>query len=165
MGPEARGPAVPGCVGQVDEQQGWDAGVELQFLESGQVHMQGAGPELLLQVSGQSADRIPVNGRKHQRGGGQVQGILGTGGRQADELARGHGTRASHPDLGGKPYLHWVSLQVRNKTHHTPGPDTRPFPIEPTSLVPEGTVPIMLMERGTGWPPGSPAGCGLLPPG
>lgn len=93
LGPEARGPPIPGCVGQADEQQGRDAGIELQFLESGQVHVQGAGPELLLQVSGQSADRVPVNSRKHQRGGGQVQGVLGTEGRQADELARGHGTR------------------------------------------------------------------------
>lgn len=165
LGPEARGPAIPGCVGQADEQQGWDAGIELQFPESGQVHMQGAGPELLLQVSGQSADRVPVNGRKHQRGGGQVQGILGTGEKWADELARGHGTRASHPDLGGKPNLCRVLLQVRNKTRHTPGPDIQPFPVEPTSLVTEGTVPIMLVEGGTEWPPGSPAECGLLPPG
>lgn len=74
--------AVPGRVGQVNEQQGGEAGVELQLPQGGQVHMQGAGPELLLQVSGQSADCIPVNGRKHQGGGGQVQGILVTGERQ-----------------------------------------------------------------------------------
>lgn len=74
----AGGWAIPGCVGQADEQQGREAGIELQLSQGGQVHVQGTGPELLLQVSGQSADCVPVDGRKHQRGGGQVQGILGT---------------------------------------------------------------------------------------
>lgn len=74
----AGGWAIPGCVRQADEQQGWEAGIELQLPQGGQVHMQGTGPELLLKVSGQSANCIPVDSRKHQRGGGQVQGILGT---------------------------------------------------------------------------------------
>lgn len=83
-----RGRDVPGCVGQADQQQGREAGVELQLPQRGQVHVQRAGPELLLQVRAQSAGRIPVNSRKHQRGRGQVQGILGARERQKDELAR-----------------------------------------------------------------------------
>lgn len=82
--PAPRGQDAPGCVGQADEQQGWEAGIEFQLPQGGQVHVQGAGPKLLLQVSGQSADRVPVNGRKHQRGRSQVQGILGAGEGQKD---------------------------------------------------------------------------------
>lgn len=123
--------------------------------------MQGTGPELLLQVGGQSAHRVPVDGGKDQRGGGQVQGILGAGERWAAESARDPWTWASPPNLSGKP-PHTparVSFQVTKKALDTPGPDTEASrPLKPAPLVPEGTVLIVPGAGGAGRPPGPAAG-------
>lgn len=88
--------------------------------------MQGAGPKLLLQVSGQSADRIPIDGRKHQRGRSQIQGILGAGGRQKDKLARDQWARASPQTSAAAlfskahPHRHLIRGQKENTPHSRP---------------------------------------------
>lgn len=143
-----RGWDIPGSVGQADKQQGREAGIEFQLPQGGQVHMQGASPKLLLQVSGQSADGIPVDSRKHQRGRRQVQGILGARERQKDELARDQWAWASpqtslaalsdkaHPH----PHLGLIRGQKENTPHSWPLTSQAFLSQKPASLAPKGTV-------------------------